>query len=135
MPDLYLIFNHKITRLQENDARRSLGVERIVDLPLDLKEIWCNMPPELVEISKHLESVKQWLASKAKANDFVLIQGDFGACFLMVNFALERGLVPVYSTTKREATEEYGEDGSIRMTHRFEHQMFRRYEIFPGEGG
>lgn len=135
MPDLYLIFNHKITRLQENDARRSLGVERIVDLPLDLKEIWCNMPPELVEISEHLESVKQWLASKAKANDFVLIQGDFGACFLMVNFALERGLVPVYSTTKREATEEYGEDGSIRMTHRFEHRMFRRYEIFPGEGG
>ena len=57
----------------------------------------------------------------------MLIQGDFGACFLMVNFALEKGFVPVYSTTKREVAEQYPEDGSVKMTHRFEHRMFRRY--------
>jgi hypothetical protein len=44
LPDLYLIFNHKITRLQEEDAGRSLGVERIVELPADLKGIWCHFP-------------------------------------------------------------------------------------------
>ena len=127
MPDLYLIFNHKVTMLQAEDARRTLGVVRIVELPLDLKEIWCNISPELPEIAGYLDPVRQWLASNAERDNFVLIEGDYGACFLMVHFALERGLVPVYSTTEREATEEYSKDGSIRMTHRFEHHIFRRY--------
>lgn len=79
------------------------------------------------EIAGYLDPVRQWLASNAERDNFVLIEGDFGACFLMVHFALERGLVPVYSITDREATEEYSKDGSIRMTHRFEHHIFRRY--------
>jgi len=45
----------------------------------------------------------------------------------MINFALSMGLLPVYSTPDAEATEEYGEDGSIKMTHRFEHRIFREY--------
>jgi hypothetical protein len=45
----------------------------------------------------------------------VLIEGDFGACYLMVRFALEKGLVPLYSTTRREAEERYDADGSVRL--------------------
>ena len=127
MPNLYLIFNHRITLLQEEDARRSLGVQQIVQLPPELKELWNNVPPDLPEIAAYLGPVKQWLAANAETGDFVLIQGDFGACFLMVNFALEKGFVPVYSTTRREAEEEFGQDGSIKLTHRFEHRIFRKY--------
>ena len=57
LADLYLIFNHRITRLQEEDAGRSLGVERIIELPPDLKEIWCNIPPEIPEISWYIKPV------------------------------------------------------------------------------
>jgi hypothetical protein len=46
-----------------------------------------------------------------------------------VNFAFERGFIPVYSTTQREAVEEYGENGSITVTHRFEHRIFRKYGV------
>ena len=127
MPDLFVIFNHRVTKLQEEDAVRSLGVQRIIELPPHLKEIWSDIPPDLPAISEFVEPVMEWLASNAKANDFVLVQGDFGACFLMVNFALQKSLIPVYSTTGRDATEEYGEDGSVLLTHRFEHRMFRRY--------
>jgi len=98
-----------------------------VELPKELKEIWRNIPPGLPEIAGYLQPVNQWLVSSAHPNDFVLIEGDFGACYLMVRFALENGLVPVYSTTFREAEEEYGEDGSVRLVHRFEHRIFRRY--------
>jgi len=127
LPDLYLIFNHKVTRLQEEDANLSLGITNIVELPEVLKEMWRNIPPLLPEIADYLQPVKLWLRSHAQANDFVLIEGDFGACYLMVRFAVENGLVPVYSTTFREAEEEYGEDGSVRLVHRFEHRIFRRY--------
>jgi hypothetical protein len=57
----------------------------------------------------------------------VLIQGDFGATFLMVNFAFEKGLIPIHSTTEREATEELQPDGSVRLSHRFLHKRFRKY--------
>ena len=65
----------------------------------------------------------------AKEKDFVLIQGDFGACYLMVNFALEKGVIPVYSTTKRDAVDEYGDDDTIAIVHQFKHRIFRRYGV------
>lgn len=47
----------------------------------------------------------------------------------MVNFAFEKGLIPIYSTTNREAVEEYGENGSVKMTHQFRHIIFRKYGV------
>ena len=126
---LFLLFNHNITGVQTADARRTLGVTRIIDLPQDLKALWSQIPPDLHEISFYLEPVKEWLDSHARQKDFVLIQGDFGACFIMVKFSFDRGLIPVYSTTLREAVEEYVEDGTVRLVHQFKHQIFRRYGV------
>ena len=126
---LFLIFNHNITPVQENDARSSLGVRRIINMPPDINELWRQIPPDLPEISSRLTPLKDWLAGRAQKNDYVLIQGDFGACFIMVNFAFKIGLIPIYSTTKREAIEEYNGDGSIKLVHQFKHQIFRRYEV------
>lgn len=124
---LFLLFNHRLTPDQEQDAAISLGVRDRVSLPADLGELWRQIPPELSELGDYLKPVREWLSSEAKAHDYVLIQGDFGACFLMVKFALEQGLIPVYATTKREAVEEHQPDGSVKMTHRFQHGQFRKY--------
>ncbi len=124
---LFLIFNHQFTPAQDEDARSSLGVDRIVPLPPDMQRLWSAIPPELPQISDYLDPIRDWLLTNARPDDYVLIQGDFGACYLMALFAEEKGLVPIYSTTRREAMEEPQPDGSVRLTHRFEHQMFRRY--------
>lgn len=124
---LFLIFNHQATHRQEEDARASLGIERIVDLPPDLKDLWSQIPSDLHEIMGYLEPVKNWLKSYARENDYVLIQGDFGACYLMVNFAFVTGLIPIYSTTEREAAEEYRKDGTVNLVHQFRHRIFRKY--------
>ncbi|MBW1705831.1 MAG: hypothetical protein JRJ86_11795 [Deltaproteobacteria bacterium] len=126
---LFLIFNHEITSLQQEDAKHSLGVEKIVDLPNDLKELWRQVPPDLPEIISYLGPIKSWLKSQASKNDYVLIQGDFGASYIMVNFAFEKGFIPIYSTTSREAVEEYGRDGSVKVVHNFKHQIFRKYGV------
>lgn len=125
---LFLIFNHDITPLQESDARSSLGIGQIRCLPSDLKALWRQIPPDLTEISNYLEPVKSWLARQAKKKDYVLTQGDFGACFIMVNFAFKSGLIPIYSTTERVADEEHKEDGAVNLVHQFRHRIFRRYE-------
>lgn len=126
---LFLIFNHEITSIQENDARYSLGIEEIRCLPPDLKTLWRQIPPDLTEIYNYLTPVKTWLARQAAKNDYVLIQGDFGACFIMVNFAFERRLIPIYSTTDREAAEEHGSNGSVTLVHQFKHRIFRKYGV------
>lgn len=124
---LFLLFNHKITPLQENDARFSLGVREIVEPPETLMRLWRRIPPDLTQIYPFLSPLREWLMARAVRGDYILIQGDFGACFLMAKFSLEMGYVPIYSTTEREAVESHGEDGSVTLTHRFQHRIFRQY--------
>lgn len=126
---LFLIFNHEITPRQKEDTYISLGVKHIIELPKDLKVIWSSVPPDLHSIEGYLEPVKTWLLSKAGKGDYTLIQGDFGACFILVNLAFKLGLIPIYSTTNREAVETYNNDGSVKLVHQFRHQLFRRYGV------
>ena len=126
---LFLIFNHKITSHQQKDAETALGIGAIRELPFELKELWSNIPPLLTEVKDYLEPIKTWLARQAVRGDYALIQGDFGACYIMVNFAFEIGLIPIYSTTGREVIEAHQPDGSVQLTHNFKHKIFRRYEM------
>lgn len=126
---LFLLFNHTLTALQVESARSSLGVKKIIEPPSELRVLWRQIPPDIAGITGYLNPVKQWLTEDANESDYVLIQGDFGACFILVNFAFERGLIPIYSTTRREAVEEHNPDGSVNMVHRFRHQVYRKYGI------
>jgi len=127
MPALFLIMNHRITETQVADARSSLGVDRIVEMPAALAALWRQIPADLPSIGPFLQPLRAWLQDSASPGDYVLIQGDFGACYLMVNFALSSGLVPVYSTTSREAVENHLADGTVEISHRIKHRLFRRY--------
>jgi hypothetical protein len=125
---LLLLFNHQLTPDQDSDARESLGVSKVLEPPEALRELWGNVPPDLTDLGGYLEPLRQWLTAHSAPADYVLIQGDFGATYLMVDFAFEKELIPIYSTTDREATEELQPDGSMKLTHRFQHNRFRKYE-------
>ncbi|RZB34207.1 MAG: hypothetical protein SRB2_03600 [Desulfobacteraceae bacterium Eth-SRB2] len=126
---LFLLFNHELTEIQEKDGHDSLGISRIIDLPADLEKLWQQIPPDVQKIDDYLAPIKTWLAGQASSSDYVLIQGDFGATYIMVNFAFENGLIPIYSTTMREAVEEHDNHGTVRLTHNFRHEMFRKYGV------
>jgi hypothetical protein len=124
---LFLIFNHQFTPEQKEDARSELGVHKIVTLPEDLRRLWSDIPPCEPEIKSFLNPIETWLSTQAQKGDYVLIQGDFGGCFIMVNFSLAHSLIPIYSTTERMAIEEGQSNGAVKVTHHFQHQIFRRY--------
>lgn len=126
-PNLFLLFNHRCTAAQKDAAQEQLGVTGIITLPPELQQLWSQIPPDRPALAPYLEPVQSWLAAQAQAGDYVLIQGDFGATFLMVRFALNHDLIPVYATTSRQAIEEHLPDGAVKMVHRFQHQMFRKY--------
>lgn len=126
---LILLFNHQLTDDQLQDAERTLSIRSVVAPPPALQALWSQVPADLPEIEPFLDPIKDWLRRTAHAEDHVLIQGDFGATCLMVRFALELDLVPVYATTERQATEELLPDGSLRLVHRFVHRRFRQYGV------
>lgn len=132
-PRLLLLFNHRLTSVQEEDARHSLGVAAVGEPPMEISRLWAEVPPEVEDIAPHLEPVFRWLAGTAAAGDYVLIQGEFGATWLAVNRAFRLGLNPIYSTTRRQAVEEHLEDGSVRIRHTFAHVRYRRYSSLSGE--
>ncbi len=126
-PTLILLFNHTLTEMQAADARASLGVGRIIEPPEDIAMAWAQVPPELDDLTEYLAPVFAWLASVARPGDLVLIQGEFGATCLAAREACRRNLIPVYSTTRREAREEHLPDGRVEIRHVFAHVRYRRY--------
>lgn len=122
---MILLFSHTLSEEQIIDAKSKYGVGEFVYLPKNLQQLWSNFNPELEQLT--LDDFKSFLSQNANQGDVVLIQGDFGATFAMVNFALERGLVPVYATTQREVVEVV-EDGQTVKKSIFKHRRFRRYE-------
>jgi len=65
----------------------------------------------------------------AQPGDLVLIQGDFGATCLMVEYARSLGLTPIYATTARISEDKILPDGSVQTVRRFVHRRFRKYGV------
>ncbi len=129
MAKLLVIFNHTLTADQEADAHRSLGVTEIVHPPPALSNLWANIPPEPECIDGLLEPLLGRLEENGTVEDYVLIQGEFGATCLLVRHVDGLGMIPVYSTTSRKAFEEVLDNNEVRVSHRFRHVRFRRYEV------
>jgi hypothetical protein len=127
MPKMFLLFSHKLTEEQIRDAKENLKVSGFIYLPENLQKLWSNIPPDIENIGSYLTPIKEFLKQHAKEGDFILIQGDFGATYIMVNWAFKNGLIPVYATTKR-VVREINDNGKIITVREFKHCRFRRYE-------
>lgn len=123
---MFLLFNHSLTDEQTQDAKDSFKIESFVSLPQNLQSIWSNIPPELENLTEYLQPIKEFIAQNAQKGDYILIQGDFGASFQLVEFANSCELISVYATTKREVKEEL-KDGKVQKTSVFKHVQFRKY--------
>ncbi len=124
---MHLLFNHILTKEQQEDAVISLGVEDFATLPPHLRHIWSNIPPELESLSDYLQPLRDFLAQNSKKGDVMLVQGDFGASCMMAQFAYSCDLTAVYATTKRDSIEKHME-GVVIKESIFRHVRFRKYE-------
>ncbi len=123
-----LIFSHHLTTEQERDLVEKWAVNRIITMPEDISHTWKNVPPELPSLKSYIRPVLEWLIETASPGDVVVVQGDFGATFLVVSFALRVGFVPIYATTSRQVKEKNLPGGSVKQSRIFTHRMFRKYE-------
>ncbi len=127
MPTLFLLFSHSLTPDQVEDAKQSLGVSNFVSLPTDLQERFSNVPADLPSLNEYLQPICDWLSEQAQTGDYVLVQGDFGATYSLVNHCKRIGAIPIYATTERKSIDITQPDGSVITQRIFRHKIFRRY--------
>jgi len=78
---LFLLFSHRLTLDQEADLK-SLGISTVIYMPKQLQSIWSGISPYGRLPVAALSIICNWLINNAQINDFVLVQGDFGAVFI-----------------------------------------------------
>lgn len=127
MKKMFLLFSHNLSQYQIDDAKSNLEIKEFIYLPLNLQELWSDIPSNLENLKDYLLPIRNFLAENSNFEDVVLIQGDFGAVYHMVNFAKSLGLKTVYATTNRLIEEEIIEDKTVKKSI-FEHERFREYE-------
>ena len=124
MKTLFTLINHTLTSEQEEDARKNLNVDKIINIA---DAMWSDIDPSEKSIIKFVETYKDKLKKQAKAGDMLLVQGDFGATYNMIRFAKNMGLIAVYATTNRIVSEQV-ENGKVVIKREFKHARFREYE-------
>ncbi len=124
MKTLFTLMNHTLTSEQEEDARKNLDVDKFINMA---DTMWSDIDPSEKSIIKFVEVYKDKLRLQAKAGDVLLVQGDFGATYNMIRFAKNMGLIAVYATTNRIASEQV-ENGKVVIKREFKHARYREYE-------
>ena len=123
---MILIFSHRLTNEQIKDAEDNFGISKFVYLDDSLQKIWSNISPDITSLKDILNPIKEFIKKISNKDDVVLIQGDFGACYMLVNFCNKLKLKTIYATTKREI-KEYNENNKLIKQSIFKHRRFRKY--------
>ena len=124
---MLVIFNHDIlTDEQVLYAHNKLNVSEIIYMPNELKLIWKQIDPLAQVID--LKLIEEFILKNTIKNDFILIQGEFGATYKLVNFCFKHKRIPIYATSERQVVEKKKADNSVEKRSLFRFIRFRKYK-------
>lgn len=126
---VYCLLNHSLTGNQLAELQEKYGAGEVLYPDERLAATWAQVPVTPVLDRGVIQAVTGWL-SAAKEGDVLVVQGEFGSTFMIVDYALGRGLVPLHAVARRIALE-HREGEKVLRQYVFEHVCFRRYERFP----
>ena len=126
---VYCLLNHSLTERQLAELQEKYGAGEVVYPDERLAATWSQVPVTPVLDRSVIQAITDWL-SAARKGDVLVVQGEFGSTFMIVDYALGRGLVPLHAVTRRVALE-HREGEKVLRQYVFEHVCFRRYERFP----
>ncbi len=127
---IILLFSHQLTESQLFELKNNYNIETILYLPNHLQEDWSNIPPDYNDIEKYLKNIKEYVL-KQKSKDsimYLLVQGEYGAVYHMVNFAFANNIIPIYSASKRVYESKKIDEDRIENIHYFKHIKFQHYK-------
>ncbi|MBE6051103.1 MAG: TIGR02221 family CRISPR-associated protein [Clostridium sp.] len=120
------IISHDLMEIQKEQLKSEWNVNRIVELPSEIKKQWENISPS-EEIDEHfIEEIKEFIIKETSRDDLVIVQGEWGITYKIINICFSLGRIPIYATTDREVTEEKI-NGEVKINKVFKHVKFRKY--------
>jgi len=126
MKKFIVLMSHDMSDIQKNDAYENLKVTKIIEAPPNIKKIWGNIEPISDLNTVKLDEIVSWIKENSNKQDYVLVQGEFGATFYIVDYCFKNNLIPVYATSIRRVEET--RQGEKVITNRvFVHEGYRRY--------
>lgn len=125
MAKAYCLLNHELTENQKNELFGKFYVSQVIYPDEELKSNWAQIPATESFDRKIIVQIINWL-SEAEENDCLIIQGEFGSTFLIVDYALKNNLIPLHAVTKRCSVEEKKGESIIKKIE-FQHVCFRKY--------
>ncbi|MDR1491139.1 MAG: hypothetical protein LBT05_00210 [Planctomycetaceae bacterium] len=125
MSKAYCLLNHALTANQLTELREKFFAAEIIYPPKELALLWSEIPTVSELTVGHVAPFVEWL-SGAESGTVVVLQGEAGATFMLIDYCLQRRFVPVHAVTKRIARETRNGE-TIHRDYIFEHVCFRRY--------
>jgi len=126
---LYVFLSHFLTEEQKKDAIKTLGVTKFVSLPSPLQKKWGNIESDR-SLKEKLKPFFDYILDNVTRDDYLLIQGEAGISFALVDWCLTNGYQPIYSYTKRVVIEKEIEKNKVEKKSVFKHIKFIFYERF-----
>jgi hypothetical protein len=128
MPNIFCLLNHELTPKQKEELFSSFGAKNIIYPLTSISTLWAGIPTGKELTKAHLGPFTGWL-QEARPGDTLVLQGEHSATFALVDFALQKGLVPVCAVTER-TTQEVKEGEKVIKKNIFEHICFRKYQYY-----
>jgi uncharacterized protein MJ1673 len=121
MKKIILLFSHTLTEPQVKELKENWNCNKIIYMSDELKNNWMN-----VSNNTDINQFKKFLLDNLRKNNYVLIQGEWGLTYNMINFAKENNFIPLYAGTTRNVTEHKERDKVIKNSI-FSHTTFKKY--------
>lgn len=126
MKKFIVLMSHDMSEIQKSDANKDLKITKIIEAPPHIKKIWANIDPTSDLNTIKLDEVVSWIKENSSKQDYILVQGEYGATFYIVDYCFKNNLIPVYATSIRRVEE--SRKGEEVITNRvFVHQGYRKY--------
>lgn len=130
MFNLYTLLNHQLTTEQHNNIISFFNSEAVITSPpAVVSDYWCNVNPNGSLSDTGISTVFDWLKTISK-DSAIIVQGEYGATYMVVDWCIKNGIAVYYITTNRNADEQTNTDGSSTITRIFRHAGLRKYEPY-----
>lgn len=119
------LISHQILPEQEQELINIFKIGEIKFLPENLQQIWSNVLYD-DNYYTNLNEIIDYMLSILNEEDYVIVQGNWGYVYKLVEEAKKNKIIPLYAFSIRDSSEEIINGEVVKIT-KFRHQCFVEY--------
>lgn len=119
------LISHKILPEQEQELKNRFEIVDIKFLPENLQQIWSNVLYD-DKYYTNLNEMIDYMLSILNEEDYVIVQGNWGYVYKLVEEAKKNKIIPLYAFSVRDSSEDIINGEVVKIT-KFKHQCFVEY--------